>query len=130
MDSGITHATRAAAREQEISQVQFNDKMVNVSVEMWKIIPTIHAVEKTMEVPQSSFVERPDALPQVATKQVVKQVNVPHFQNVEIPMLEMQRHVLVIQTMQKTVNVPQSTCESNTANTKGDVTWTSAAVTP
>ena len=128
MDSGITHATRAAAREQEISQVQYNDQMVNVPVEMRKIVPTIHAVEKTVEVPQSSVVERPYAVPQVV-RQVVRQVPVPQVQYVN-PVLKMQRQVLVIQTVQKPVNVPKSTFESNPAGSNGDVTWTSAAVTP
>ena len=69
-DSGITHATRAAAREEEISQVPYNDKMVNVPVEMPKIVPTIHAVEKTVEVPQPSVVERLYAVPQVVTRRL------------------------------------------------------------
>ena len=55
---------------------------------------------------------------------------VPHVQYVDVPVLKMQRQVPVIQTVQKSVNVPQSTFESNPAGSKGDVTLTSVAVTP
>ena len=53
----------------------------------------------------------------------------PQVQYVDVSVLKMQRPVPVIQTVQKSVNVPQSTFESNPAGHTGDVTWTSAAVT-
>ena len=62
--------------------MHYNDKVVNVPAVTQMLIPAVHPVQKTVEVPQMSVVERPYALPQAVNQELFWQVPVPLMQTV------------------------------------------------